>query len=53
VLAGTSSNELEDVVGAKLYCPHSHADGSQCLRIREKVLEFSTVLSTLPSYLQV
>jgi len=27
------------------------ADGNQRIQIREKTLEFSTVLSTLPSYL--
>jgi len=47
-LAGTSSLELEDFVGAKFYCPHALADGNQRIRIREKTLEFSSkVLSTL------
>jgi len=49
-LAGTSSSELEDSVGAKFYCPHALADGIQCIRIRQKTLEFSTVLSTLSPY---
>jgi len=31
-------------VGAQFYCPHVLADGNQCIRIREKTLEFSTVL---------
>jgi len=48
---GTSSSELEDLVGAKFYCPHALADGNQCIRIREKMPEFSTtVLSTLSPY---
>jgi len=48
---GTSSQELEDVVGGKFYCPHALADGNQRIRIREKTLEFSsTVLSTLSPY---
>jgi len=48
VLAGTSSQELEDFVGAKFYCPHALADGNQHIQIREKMLEFSsTVLSAL------
>jgi len=48
VLASTSSQELEDFVGAKFYCPHALADGNQHIRIREKMLEFSsTVLSAL------
>jgi len=48
VLAGTSSQELEDFVGAKFYCPHALADDNQRIQIREKTLEFSsTVLSTL------
>jgi len=40
-LAGTSSKELEDFVGAKFYCPHAIADGNQCIQITEKMLEFS------------
>jgi len=47
-LAGTSSQELEDFVGAKFYYPHTLADGNQRIRIRQKMLEFSsTVLSSL------
>jgi len=50
-LAGTSSWEREDIVGAKFYCPHALADGNQCIVIRKKTLEFSlTVLSTLSPY---
>jgi len=50
-LTDTSSGELEDFVGAKFYCPHALADGNQCIRIREKMLEFpSTVLSALSLY---
>jgi len=38
-------------VGAKFYCPHALADGNQRIRIRQKMLEFSsTVLSTLSLY---
>jgi len=45
---------MEDFVGAKFYCPHALADGNQCIRIREKTLEFSsTVLSTLSLYLKL
>jgi len=34
-LAGTSSSELEDFVGAKFFCcPHALADGNQCIWIR-------------------
>ena len=48
----TFSEELEDFVRAKFYCLHAFADGHQCIRIREKMLEFSsTVLSTLYPYL--
>jgi len=50
-LAGTSSSELWDVVGAKFYCPHALADGNQRIRIGEKTLEVSTVLSTMSPYL--
>ena len=50
-LAGTSSSDLEDTVGANFYCPHALADGNQCIRIRQKTMEFSsTVLSILSSY---
>jgi len=35
----------------QFYCPHARAGGSQRILIREKTLEFSTVLSTLCSYL--
>jgi len=43
---------LDDFVGAKFYCPHALADSNQRIRIREKMLEFSsTVLSTLSLYL--
>jgi len=31
--------------GAKFYCLHALADGNQCIRIKEKMLEFSIVLS--------
>jgi len=34
----------EDFVGSKLYCPHALADGNQRIRIREKTLEFSSVV---------
>jgi len=45
-LAGNSSEDLEDFVGAKFYCPHALADSNQRIQIREKTLEFSsTVLS--------
>jgi len=54
MLAGTSSYELEDFAGAKSYCPHALADGSQRIQIREKTLEFSsTVLSSLSLYPEV
>jgi len=53
VLAGTTSSELEDFVGAKFYCPHALADGNQHIRIK-KTLEFSSImLSTLPPYITV
>ena len=35
-LVGTSSQELEDFVGAKFYCPYSLADSNQCTQIRKK-----------------
>jgi len=38
-LASTTSWELEDFVGAKFHCLHALADGKQCIRIREKMLE--------------
>jgi len=40
------------LVGAEFDCPDALADGSQSIRITEKMLEFSsTVLSTLSPYL--
>ena len=42
-----SPGQLEDFVSAKFYCPHALADSNQRIRIREKTLEFSTVLYTL------
>jgi len=50
-LAGTSIYKMEYFVGAKFYCPHALAGGNQHIRIREKMLEFSTVLSTQSPYL--
>ena len=44
MLAGTSSYELEDFVGAKFYCLHALADGNQRTRIRKKMLEFSLIV---------
>jgi len=45
----TSSEALEDFVGAKFYCPHDLADGNYCIQITEKTLEFSsTELHTSP-----
>ena len=48
-LAGTYSKGLEDLVGAKFYCPHAVSDGNQRIRIRQKTLEFS---STVLCYLK-
>jgi len=42
---------VEDFVGVKFYSPHALADGNQHIRIRDKVLEFSTVLSMVSPYL--
>ena len=44
MLAGSSSEELVDFIGAKFYCPHALAGGNQCIQIRE-MLEFSSTLS--------
>jgi len=41
-LAGTSSSELEDFVGAQFYCPHALVDGNQRIglgRIRRSSLQ--------------
>jgi len=43
-LDGTSSQELEDFVGAKFYCLHALADGSPHIQIREKTLDFSSTV---------
>jgi len=34
-----------DFVGAKFYCLHSVADGNQHIQVREKTLEFSSMVS--------
>jgi len=47
-LAGTSSQELKDSVGAKFYCPHALADGNQRIRITEKTMEFSSTVLLFP-----
>ena len=39
-------------VGAEFYCLHAPADDNQRIQIREKMLEFSTLLFTLSPYLQ-
>jgi len=44
VSAGTSSKELEDLVGAEFYYLHALADGNQRIRIRQKTLEFSSAV---------
>jgi len=52
-LAGTSSETLEDIVGAEFYCPHALADSNQHVRTTERMLEFSsTELSKLSMYLE-
>ena len=39
--------------GAKFYCPRALAGGNQCIRFKEKTLEFSSVvLSILSPYLK-
>jgi len=53
VYTGQPALELEDFVGAKFKCLHALADGNQYIRIREKMLEFSsTLLSALSPYLE-
>ena len=51
MLAGTSSEELEDFAGAEFCGLHVFADCNKCIWIREKTLECSSVvLSTLCLY---
>jgi len=40
---------LEDVLRATFYCPHALADGNYRIRIREKILEFSSMVLPAPS----
>jgi len=40
---------MEDFAGAKFYWPHDLADGNYRIRIREKMLEFSSVVLNAPS----
>jgi len=42
---------MDDIVGAKFYCPRALANSNRHIEIREKMLEFSsTVLSTLSPF---
>ena len=50
-LACTSSKELEDFVGAKFHCPHAFADRTQCIWIREKILEFLSAVCVVTYYI--
>jgi len=51
--ATAAAKEQEDFVGAKFYHPHAHADGNYRIRIKEKILEFSSTVLRAPStYLQ-
>ena len=45
-LAGMTSSELEDFVGAKCYCLHALVDSNKHIRIREKTPELSNCLRT-------
>ena len=40
---------MEDFVGAKFYCQHALAHGNQHISIREKTLEFSSMVLPAPS----
>jgi len=52
-LAGTPVKNWR-ILLVQFYCPHALADGNQRIRIRKKMLKFtSTVLSTLLPYLIV
>jgi len=44
-LAGTSSRELDDFIGAKFFCPHALADSID-LKFR-KVLDVTCIIHTL------
>jgi len=44
VLAGPPVKNWEDFVGAKFYCRHALADVNLGIQIREKMLEFSSVV---------
>ena len=41
----TNGPELDDFVGAKVYCPCALADGNWHIYTKESRLEFATVLS--------
>ena len=51
MLEGNPSYELEDFAGANVYCPYALADSNLCIRIKEHMAEFwSVVLPILPPY---
>jgi len=50
VIKWISDKELEDFVGAKFYCPRAVAHGNQHIRIKEKMLECSSVFSSPTKY---
>jgi len=47
VLAGTTSQELEDIVGAKFYCQYSLVDGNSQIWTKDNTLEFSSILNSV------
>jgi len=47
--AAPAKNWRISLIGAKFYCPHALADGNERIWIREKMLEFSSVMLPAPS----
>jgi len=48
-MQGSHNKLSQKIVGAKFYCPHALADGNQRTQVREKTLEFTSVVLPVPS----
>jgi len=53
-MQGGHNKLSQKIVGSKFYCPHALADSNQCTQVREKTLEFFSVVLPVPSlYLHI
>ena len=53
-MQGGHNKLSQKIVGSKFYCPHALADSNQCTQVREKTLQFFSVVLPVPSlYLHI